>query len=41
MDDGRGNMISGSRPTTIVSVWWRTCDQRHSVGWRSSMNDAM
>ncbi len=38
--NGRVNTTSGSRPTMIVSEWWRTCDQRHSVGSRSSMNEA-
>ena len=38
--NGRMNSTSGSRPTMIVSEWWRTCDQRQSVGSRSIMNDA-
>ena len=37
---GRGKAISGSRPTTIVSVWCRAWDHRHSVGSRNSMNEA-
>ena len=38
--NGRVKRTSGSRPTMIVSEWWRTCDQRHIVGSRSSMNEA-
>ena len=38
---GRGTPISGSRPTTMVSVWWRAWLQRQTVGSRSTMNDAI
>ena len=34
---GRIEMISGSRPTTMVSVWWRVWLHRHTVGSRMIM----
>ena len=33
-------MISGSRPTMIVSVWWRVWLHRHTVGSRMIMKQA-
>ncbi len=41
MSGGRGTAISGSRPTMIVSVWWRVWLQRQGVGSRSTMNEAI
>ena len=38
---GRMAMISGSRPTMMVSVWWRVWLQRHTVGSRMIMNEAI
>jgi hypothetical protein len=38
---GRFTVISGSRPTTIVSVWWRVWLQRHTVGLRMIMKQAI
>ena len=38
---GRMTAISGSRPTIIVSVWWRVWLQRHSTGLRMIMNEAI
>ena len=38
---GRGTAISGSRPTMIVSVWWRVWLQRQGVGSRSTMKQAI
>jgi len=35
-DGGRGKTISASRPTMIVSVWCRKCDQRQNVALRAS-----
>ena len=32
---GRISTISGSRPTMIVSVWWRAWDQRQDTGLRT------
>ena len=37
---GRMAMISGSRPTMIVSVWWRVWLQRQTVGSRMIMKQA-
>jgi hypothetical protein len=34
---GRITAISGSRPTMIVSVWWRAWDQRQLTGLRMTM----
>jgi hypothetical protein len=34
---GRMKAISGSRPTMIVSVWWRAWDQRQLTGLRMTM----
>ena len=41
MTGGRGAMISGSRPTMIVSVWWRAWLQRQIVGLRIIMKQAI
>ena len=41
MSGGRGAAISGSRPTMIVSVWWRVWLQRQTVGSRRIMKQAM
>ena len=41
MAGGRMTAISGSRPTMIVSVWWRVWLQRQTVGSRSTMKQAM
>ncbi len=38
---GRGTAISGSRPTMIVSLWWRVWLQRHTVDSRMTMNEAI
>ena len=38
---GRIVMISGSRPTMIVSVWWRAWLHLQSVGFRKSIKHAM
>ncbi len=38
---GRGVMISGSRPTMIVSVWWRVWLQRQISGSRMIMKQAI
>ena len=37
---GRIAAISRSRPTMIVSVWWRAWLQRQKVGSFAFMNDA-
>ena len=37
---GRMTWISGSRPTSSVSVWCRVWLHRHTVGSRMIMNDA-
>jgi hypothetical protein len=37
MSGGRITAISGSRPTMIVSVWWRAWDQRQLTGLRITM----
>ena len=37
---GRITAISGSRPTTSVSVWWRVWLQRQTVGSRMIMKQA-
>ena len=37
---GRITPISGSRPTMMVSVWWRVCDQRQISGSRIMMKQA-
>ena len=34
-------MISGSRPTMIVSVWWREWLQRHTTGLRIMKKQAI
>ena len=41
MTVGRMTAISGSRPTMIVSVWWRAWLQRHTVGSRMIMKQAI
>ena len=38
---GRITAISGSRPTMIVSVWWRAWLHRQLTGLRITMNEAM
>jgi hypothetical protein len=38
---GLGTAISGSRPTMIVSLWWRVWLQRHTVASRMTMNEAI
>ena len=38
---GRGKAISGSRPTMMVSVWWRAWLQRQTVGSRITMKQAI
>ena len=38
---GRMTAISGSRPTMMVSVWWRVWLQRQTVGSRMIMKQAM
>ena len=38
---GRMTAISGSRPTMIVSVWWRVWLQRQIVGSRITMKQAI
>src|SRR4029078_10391344 len=38
---GRLATISGSRPTTIVLVWWRAGLHRHTVGSRMIMKQAI
>ena len=40
MAGGRIAAISGSRPTMIVSVWWRVWLQRQIVGSRMIMKQA-
>jgi hypothetical protein len=40
MSGGRIEAISRSRPTMIVSVWWRAWLQRQKVGSLMFMNDA-
>ena len=41
MFGGRGTAISGSRPTMIVSLWWRVWLQRQGVDSRITMNEAI
>ena len=41
MSGGRGTAISGSRPTMIVSLWWRVWLQRQTVDSRMTMNEAI
>ena len=41
MAGGRIAAISGSRPTMIVSVWWRAWLQRQIVGSRMIMKQAI
>ena len=38
---GRGTAISGSRPTMIVSLWWRVWLHRQTVASRITMNEAI
>ena len=38
---GRGTAISGSRPTTIVSLWCRVWLHRQTMLSRITMNDAI
>ena len=38
---GRVTAISGSRPTMIVSLWWRAWLQRQRVDSRRTMNEAI
>ena len=38
---GRCTAISGSRPTMIVSLWWRVWLQRQGVDSRSTMKEAI
>ena len=37
---GRGTAISGSRPTMMVSLWWRVWLHRQGTDSRNTMNDA-
>ena len=39
--DGLGTAISGSRPTMIVSLWWRVWLQRQKVDSRMTMYEAI
>ncbi len=38
---GRGAAISGSRPTMMVSLWWRVWLQRQTMLSRITMNEAI
>ena len=38
---GRGAGISGSRPTMMVSLWWRLWLHRQTVDSRITMNEAI
>ena len=38
---GRVTAISGSRPTMIVSLWWRAWLQRQRVDSRKTMKEAI
>ena len=41
MEIGRGKAISASRPTMIVSLWWRAWLQRQTTASRITMNEAI
>ena len=38
---GRGKAISASRPTMMVSLWWRAWLQRQTTASRITMNEAI